>query len=312
MGKHIEKLILTPETEYDEMIDDLRNGKKKGTTTYIDCIDPAWTWRETELNLITGYANEGKSEFLKQIILIKALEEKKKFAVYMPEDFPASEFFSGMIHTITGKPTDKDNKDCISEELYNEAYKLIKDLFIFLYIEPPHNTLEELVISFQDLLELHPDLYGFVIDPYIKVTRSKQAPERDDLYGAYFINLLGNFGRIHNKVTFLVMHQQTPKVSENTGLYAKPNKYSIKSGGTFTDTADNVLSIWRPLYAKDKIDTSVEFESQKIKKQKLVGVPQSVEIGFDRKTNRYIEKISGMPLYNFSKHLLGYKTKIQF
>lgn len=311
MAKKIEKLILTLETEEVEMLYDLRNGKKKGTTTYIGEIDPCWTWRESELNIISGYSNEGKSLLLKQLCLIKALEENKKFIFYSPEDYPASEFFQDMIHTISGKSTDKDNHNFISEELYQHCFDLIKDNFTFLYIQPPNNTIEEIVNSFEEILELHPDIYGIIVDPYIKVSRSKLAPERDDLYGAFFMNTLGDFTRMNNLCAFLVMHQLTPKKNEGDKLYPKPSMYSIKSGGTFADTADNVLIVQRPYYAKDKINPMVIFGSDKIKKQKLVGVPQEIEIQFNPKTNRYTD-MNANDLYNFDKHLPGYKTKRTF
>ena len=41
--------------------------------------------------------------------------------------------------------------------------------------------------------------------------------------------------------------------------------YRIKGGGSWSDGFDNVLSVWRPNYAKDKIDSEVQFASQKIK-----------------------------------------------
>ena len=46
--------------------------------------------------------------------------------------------------------------------------------------------------------------------------------------------------------------------------------------------------VWRPDRALDFQSTSVVFASQKIKKQKLVGIPQDVEgIEFNRKQQRY-------------------------
>ena len=302
----IEKEIYTPETEYDEMKYDLKYGKLKGTTTYISEIDILWKWRNGEVNLVTGYANEGKSEFGKQISLIKALEEDKHFVFYAPEDFPASEFFDGMIHTLSGRTTDKDLSGCILEEEYDYYFNLIKDKFHFLYIKSPKNTIEEIERSFKDLLELDPKIFGVFIDPYIKMTRSKFAPDRDDLYGAYIMNILGDFCR-RNKVNgFIVMHQQTP-AKDTVGFYPKPDKYNIKSGGTFADTADNVLSVWRPKYAKDKIDPTVAFSSLKIKKQKLVGVPDDFYMSFDRITNRYCYKDTSISLYNWDKWKPNYK-----
>lgn len=295
----------TPYTEEEEMFKLLREGRSKGTSTYIDIIDPLWTWRDGEVNILSGYANQGKSLILKQLCLIKALEEEKKFVFYSPEEIPYSETFDDMIHTLSGKSTDKDNPNFISEDLYKYCLDLIKDKFIFLYIKPPQNTLEEIFSSTKKIMEKK-DIYGIVIDPYVKLTRSNKTPERDDLAAAYLLNIMNDFSKTIGISSFLVMHQQTPKIQEN-GLYPKPNMYSIKSGGTFADTADNVLAMWRPFYAKDKIDPTCIFSSEKIKKQKLVGVPGEQEMSFDRKTNRYCYPNSTDSLYNWDKWLPNYK-----
>jgi twinkle protein len=75
----------------------------------------------------------------------------------------------------------------------------------------------------------------------------------------------------------------------------------MKGGGSWADGADNVLSVWRPHYAQNKEDTEVQFASQKIKKQKLVGIPQRLKTRFDRVSNRYVDFETGVPLFNFDK-----------
>ncbi len=51
------------------------------------------------------------------------------------------------------------------------------------------------------------------------------------------------------------------------------------------------MYIWRPDRALDFSSTAVIFGSQKIRKQKLVGIPGDVEnIQFDRKSNRYFHE----------------------
>ena len=48
------------------------------------------------------------------------------------------------------------------------------------------------------------------------------------------------------------------------------------------------MFVWRPERALDFSSTEVTFGSQKIKKQKLVGIPQDImNIQYQRKTNRY-------------------------
>jgi len=46
----------------------------------------------------------------------------------------------------------------------------------------------------------------------------------------------------------------------------------------------------------------VQFSSQKIKKQKLTGIPQRFQMAFDRKSNRYIQYGGSLPIFNFDKH----------
>jgi|688.fasta_scaffold00478_117 twinkle protein len=288
----------------EHMVETLLNGHVKGTTCYIDEIDQVWTWRQGEVNIWTGYNNEGKGTMIRFLALIKALEEKKKFVFYAPEDSPAEWFYDEIIHTLSGKSTDKDNPNFIGPDLYVKCLEILKDLFIFIHIPLPDNTIENLVKLWRGMKEKDPSLYGFIIDPHIRITRSKESPDRDDLFGGYFMGYLNDFVVDFPDVSVhLVMHQQTPK-KDDTGNYPEPSKYTIKQGGTYSDTADNVIIVCRPNYAKDKTDTYVIFKSEKIKKQKLVGLPGTVKMRFNPKTNRYVDYNNGSTdLYPFEKHL---------
>jgi twinkle protein len=98
-----------------------------------------------------------------------------------------------------------------------------------------------------------------------------------------------NFTRKNNVSYHLVMHQITPR-KEPSGNYPPPNLYNIKGGGTFADSTDNAISVWRPKRGTDPNDTAVIIKTDKIKKQKLVGIPFEIELDFSRKRNRYLSK----------------------
>lgn len=298
MSKKVE--IYKPYDCYEDMIMEYQNGKVKGTTTYNSEIDNVWTWRPQEFNIFTGYANEGKSLFVKQMSLIKSLEEKRKFIFSSPEDYPPKEFFDDMIHTLAGGSTDIDRDNYISLDLYQKAFDLIKDSFYFVYIPPPYNTIEAVIHEMEKITESE-EIFGCVIDPILKFSKSKAAPERDDLYAGYIGSILTDFARRKNVCMTMVMHQNTPKLTE-AGLYPKPNVYTVKGGGSWNDGVDNLLYLQRPYYAKDKTDDRVIFGSQKIKKQKLVGIPGDLSFRFNRKTNRYIDD-KGQDLFYFDKFL---------
>lgn len=303
--------IYTPEDCYDIMIDSLRKGKVKGTSTYNDVIDNCWKWRKKEANIWTGYANEGKSIFLKQLFLIKALKEDWKAIFCSPEDFPPEEFFDDLIHTFTGITTDRDFPNVVTEELYNKAFQLIKDKFIFLYLEPPNNTIKSVLAEMRKICK-DTKVDVCVIDPLLKFARPKDFSDRDDIYASYIGSICTDFCRTENVSFHLVMHQLTPTFDNISKKYQEPSMYRIKGGGSWSDGFDNVLSVWRPNYAVDKMDATVQFSSQKIKKQKLVGIPQKMECSFDRKTNRYIDKQINESLFDFDKFIYERKPIKRF
>lgn len=292
-------IIQTPIDVLDEMLYDLEHGKEKGTSTYIEDLDKCWKWRKGETNVWIGMSNEGKSAVLRFISIIKALEDDWTFAFCAPEDYPGKEFYDDMIHTITGFPTDKDHPMCVTPELYHYAVELIKDKFHFIYLKPPKNTVQDTLDQFALLMQQY-DIDAIIMDPLVKFTRPPEHMQRDDLYASYIGGMCMDFARVHNISLHLVMHVVTPERDAN-GFYEKPNMYRIRGGGSHAETHDNVLFVQRPKYAKDKLDPTVLFGSQKIKKQKLVGIPQEFQMKFDRKTNRYIDFHTNKDLYDFDK-----------
>ena len=84
--------LFKPENCFKDMLHDLKNGKVRGTTTYNSKLDECWTWRTQEANIWTGYSNEGKSLFLKQLCLIKALEENKSLYSVLQKIFQLMNF----------------------------------------------------------------------------------------------------------------------------------------------------------------------------------------------------------------------------
>jgi hypothetical protein len=84
---------------------DTETDKTGETTGELSEVDKAWTWRTKEVNLWTGYQNEGKSLFLNQLALIKALLQDGNLQ-YLVKKFPLDDFFNDLIETYIGKSCD--------------------------------------------------------------------------------------------------------------------------------------------------------------------------------------------------------------
>jgi twinkle protein len=271
------------------MLDGFRNGKTRGTTTYVEELDKAWTWRGGEVNLWTGFQNEGKSLMLNQLCTIRAYWENARVAVFSPENFPLDDFFDDIIEMFIGKSADPYYKSHqMTEEEYQIGMEFCEKNFLLIY--PEEDFKLESIFERTKFLIKKNGIRTLIIDPYNTVEHMMKPGEREDLYISRFMARLKRFAVEYDISINLVAHQNTPKINPNDGnRYYKPMLNNIKGGGTFADKADNVLTVWRPNRALDFKDPEVWFASQKIKKQKLVGRPQEItDIEFDIRTNRYL------------------------
>ena len=290
----------------DEMLHGFKNGKERGSTTHIPRVDEAWTWRKTDLNIWTGYQNEGKSLFAEQLMTLKSYFDGWKHTLFTPENVPITDFYDNIIEMLVGKSCDPYySNNLMSETEYRAAIDFVDKHFFLVYPEGAW-TLENILENFKQTI-VDENVDTVTIDPYNKI-HHQLSGERGDVYVSNFMTECKRFA-IDNKVAFnLVAHQLTARKDEN-GRYVKPDLNYIKGGGAFADAADNVLYVWRPERAIDFSSTEVMFGSQKIKKQKLVGIPSDVtNINFRRKENRYT--FDGISAMKNVKVKLDYQSSI--
>lgn len=273
----------------DSMLNSYRNGQKRGTTTYVDCIDKSWTWRGGEVNLWTGYQNEGKTLMLNQLCVIRAIKESSRVGIFSPENMPLDDFYNDIIEMYIGKSCDPYyTNNYMSEDEFQKGLQFCEDNFFLIYPEKDFKI--ESIFERAKYLIKKKGIRTLIIDPYNTVEHKMKSGEREDLYISRFMAQLKSFAVEYDLSINLVAHQLTARANDKDGgRYYKPSLNNIKGGGTFADKADNVLIVWRPNRALDFKDKEVIFASQKIKKQKLVGIPQDVtDIFFDVRSNRYV------------------------
>lgn len=272
----------------NDIIDSYRNGQPRGTTTYFKQVDEHWTHRMGEVTIWSGYNNEGKSLFLKQLLLLKSKFEGWKHAIYSPEEMPFSEWYTDVIESYVGlsaDPTQKYYNNYMNEMQLQDGIRFMNEHFFMVYPEE-EQSIDEILKRFSYLIRKK-NLKTVTLDPYNQIQHKMMSGEREDLYISRFMSKLKKFAVQHEVEVHLVAHQVTPKFEVGKN-YPEPNIYLIKGGGTFADKADNVCAVWRENRNTDIRDTAVKFISQKIKKQKLTGIPGSVSLTYDRHANRYL------------------------
>ena len=279
--------VFTANDFRNEILSDYKIGQPRGTTTYVKEVDRIYTHRRGEVNLWTGYNNDGKSLMLRYLLLLKAKYEDWKIGMYVPEDMPLAEFYTDLIEAYQGKTADRiyeHSENFMSEENLLQGLDFVDKHFYTVYPEND-KTIDELLKRFSYMIRKY-NLSAIVFDPYNQIEHLILNGQREDLYISTFMSKLKTFAVKHNICLHLVAHQVTPKL-EKSGKFPKPNRYSIKGGGTFSDKADNVLLVWRE-NRNEQGDTSVTLISDKIKKRKLTGNTGETTFNFDWKKNRYI------------------------
>jgi twinkle protein len=282
--------VFTTEDVFDKMIFSFRTGKIRGTTTYFKSLDEHWTWRKKEVNVFTGYGNDGKSAFYNQLAVLKAYHENWKFAVFTPENLPIEDYFDDLIHCFVGKSTDKSFRNAMNEMEYVEASNFIKNSF---FVISPENdfTIESIFERTQYLVRKH-GIDALLIDPYNQIEHLMNPGEREDLYISRFMRKLANLAVTNDISVTLIAHQLTPQMFKGDTDYPKPDMYRIKGGGNFSDKADNVLTTWRPHRKTLPNDRTVKICVERVRKQRLVGIPGEIELYYSRAKNQYYESLN--------------------
>ncbi len=281
--------IITVNDVMAELLDMYDNGLAKGESTFFPSVDTMWKWRLTEVNIFTGYNNEGKTTYLEQISLIKSAYSGWPVASFSPEAMPPAYYYEQLVHMLTGTSTDKDFNGRLPRDKYIKALKYIQERVFLVAPANGRTKLTELLEKFKFLI-YKKGVRILNIDPLMKLIPTDSA--RADYYAADFMGELTFFAKAHGVAVNLVAHQGKPERGPDNN-FKKPNLYGIKGGGTFSDSADNVIVVHRPNRATSLTDKSVDIHSDKIRFEKLVAPKGMTTLHFDWKSQQYEDPALG-------------------
>ena len=245
------------------------NGYTKGFTTGIKPLDPHYTFRKGELTIMTGFANIGKTTTQLFLMMMASKLYNYKWLMYCPENEPIGDLMIDIAEMYCGKTADKEFSDRISQDNYLRAIEWAYEHFTVLtFDETP--TVDEVLESFEEYLQVV-EIDGISIDPL----NDLKAPPKVSKYD-YYYDALSNVRRFikrHNVMFYLVVHPGTAanRRRNEDGTRPAPNMSDVEFGAMFGNRADNFLVFHRNPQS-DKWNVT-EIHAQKIKFQKLVGVP---------------------------------------
>lgn len=270
---------------WDTMLHQFDNGKPRGETTHFEGFDNYYTHKRGELNIISGTPGSGKSIFYLQLALIKAVKDGWKWAVFSPEQYPASEFYDDLIEMMVGKPADPFfGANQMSKEEYMQAMKFVMNHFFYVYPDTDHKVAD----IEQNFLYLHKryGIHGVIIDPINEIIHDMGA--REDQYLSVFLKDRKRFAHSYNLCYTIIVHPRTIR-RDKEGKFPVLHASDLSGGSMFWNKTDNLFVLHRPcaLDANDPEFNRVDIHIQKIKKQKLVGRVGTCEFYYDPRKYRF-------------------------
>lgn len=263
-------------------------GLPKGTTTHFPSLDERWKWREGEVTLVTGFANDGKSTlFNVNLPMCKAVFDGWKFGLYIPENLPLEEAYEEFIQCYVGKMTDKDYpKYRMTEDEYFSAMDFVHDHFHLVHPEEKQ-TLDKIFEGLDFLVRKY-GIKAAIIDPYNSVEHLIRPGETIDQYVTRFMGMLRGWARKRNICVILIAHQNPPEKKTGDGDFPEPDMYRVKNGGSFADRTDNLLTVHRPFGFSQPSNPLVVVTAKKLKKKKLLMADRGpAELDYVWTENRY-------------------------
>ena len=257
-----------------------------------------------EVTTITGIPQHGKDEFIRQILIRKAVRYGEKAFIFNYEE-PAWIQAIKAFQQYVGKPFyRRDRGEMMNAAQKDAAYKFINNHLYFVDIQSADLTLDGLLKKASEMI-LRKDVRYVVLGPYNCIEGKRESWMTEGEYVSIIYQKLTYFALRHNIHIFFVAHTTKMSKDKNTGQFEIPNLYSISGSANFFNKTHNGLTIYRN-YEECTTDVHVQkvkfFFNGQLGRQTFqfdvntaryteIGTPFESELDFQRKQEVQTELI---------------------
>lgn len=255
-------------------------------TTGIPELDEYFKMKKTEITLLTGIGNYGKSTFLKYLCLLKSMLFGDKWAIFTPEDNPAEEFYHDLVEIYLGCDCTPFNYNKPSVETYETAYDFISKHFFYVYPKEVAPTPEYIKERFLELI-IKEKVTGCIVDPFNQLANNYgSSGGRSDKYLETLLSDFLRFATINNQYFVIVAHPHKLQ-KDSSGNYPCPDVFDIADGAMWNNKMHNILVYHRPDHQINPQSPICELHTKKIKKQKIIGKKGVLQFELNRGKRRF-------------------------
>lgn len=262
-----------------------KGGLPRGSSTGWPAIDQLYTVGLGQWTLITGTPGSGKSEWLDAVMVNLAKNEKWRFVIYSPENWPLALHHAKVIEKYTGKPFNPGPTERIDEVLLDEAEEWMHGKFLFAKPESPDIT--SILNEANQFVGSGSWKFGVVLDPWNHLEHHRPSGVSETEYVSTILSEIIRWVRERNCHLWLVAHPAKMQKNKD-GKLPIPTPHDVSGSAHFWNKADNCITVWRD--QSDYLNQDVQVHVQKIR-FKNIGRIGVTTLKYDRVTGRYHEPV---------------------
>ena len=271
--------------------------RPRGATTFIPALDEHFKWMPGYCNLFTGWPGSGKSEFVRQLLLLQAVFAEKKTLIFAPEDMPKESWYDALIHSLTGQDPDSEAQNALPKAYYKRAAEWVRNYFHVVVAPKGFGKTPGHILDVFEAGRAKLGIDHCVLDPWNKCDHGGLLAAGG--FQPYLVKELGNFTdwSVSEQTHLTIVAHPKGQLRPRGEARAVPDSDGVSGGPTWDDMMHFIAAVYRPNVHVTRNDPAVAFYSHKIKSHRRMGSkPGSIGegsenpdvlIAFDWRTARY-------------------------
>ena len=266
----------------EDAIDLLKTPDAKGLSTGWECLDDYYRISPSEVSIITGVPNMGKSEWMDALMTNLIQEHGWKFGVFSAENFPVKHHLLKLVGKFTSQPFW--GEDRVNEDTARNAMNILNDHIKFIGTQEDSVTMES-ILDQARILNFRYGLNGLVIDPWNTIEHKFRTNENETNYVSRILASLNTFAKVHEIHIWVVAHPRKME-NDNNRKPVVPTPYDISGSANFYNKADNCITVHRH---RSEDDDYVGIHVQKVRFQYKNGRTGTGKLSYSVRSGTYYE-----------------------
>ena len=266
----------------EDAIELLNAPAHQGLSTGWVAIDSLYRISPSEVTVVTGVPNMGKSEWMDALMINMIQDYGWKFGIFSAENFPIKHHLLKLVGKFAAQPFFGEDK--MSEQTARDSMTILDDHIKFIGTQEDSVSIKT-IMSTAKLLNYRYGLNGLIIDPWNTLEHKFGSGENETLYVSRVLAELNAFAKMNEMHIWVVTHPRKME-NDNNRKPLVPTPYDISGSANWFNKCDNAITVHRH---RSEDEDYVGIHVHKIRFQYKNGKPGVGKLNYNIKTGKYIE-----------------------